>query len=163
MPVALHLDREVQVQRCGYDVTSVVACLPHLRALEHARCLETGAQKAVEAVSAIVLGPCLSRMAAVEVPELVPGLTLQLKATLVLFTPVAALNGDTQPASDIKYAAIVKLRSTEPSCAGDADCGGPLRVATSSIATGVLVTVHHAGPDLCPTSQGCSVTLSAAI
>jgi len=39
----------------------------------------------------------------------VPAVTLQLKLILALFTPTAALNDDTQPASNIKYAAIVKL------------------------------------------------------
>ncbi len=37
------------------------------------------------------------------------GVTLQLKVILALFTRVAALNDDTQPASNIKYAAILKL------------------------------------------------------
>jgi len=38
-----------------------------------------------------------------------PAVTLQLKVILALFTAVAALNDDIQPASNIKYAAIVKL------------------------------------------------------
>jgi len=40
--------------------------------------------------------------------------TLQLKVILALFMPAAALNDDTQPASNIKYAAILKLWCLAP-------------------------------------------------
>jgi len=84
---------------------------------------------------------------------------------LTLFVPVAALNGDTQSASNIKYAAIVKFQNAGLLCA---EGGGSEHVEGRSRSlglsrTGPLVAVHHAGPDLCPTLQRANIALSAAI
>jgi len=66
---------------------------------------------------------------------------------LIQFVPVAALNDDIQSASNIKYAAIVSFFA-------------PARLFPGGIVTlgfshtGPLVTIHHTGPDLCPTLPG---------
>jgi len=82
-----------------------------------------------------------------------------------LFVPVAALNGDIQSVSNIKYATIVKFQSAGLLCAGQS---GSEHVEGRSRSldlsrTGPLVAVHHAGPDLCPTLQKANIELSAAI
>jgi len=75
---------------------------------------------------------------------------------LILFVPVAALNGDTQSASNIKYAAILEFRSADLLPAGEYGGGSTNR-------TEIVVAVHHASPDLGPMSRGSNVESSAVI
>jgi len=82
--------------------------------------------------------------------------TLQLKAILALFASVTAVNDDIRPASNIKYAAIAKLRSAHLLPAKGCKGGSISR-------TEIVVALHHAGPNLDPTSRGENITSSAVI
>jgi len=75
---------------------------------------------------------------------------------LALFALVAVVNNDIRPASDIKHAAIVKLRSARLLPAEDME-------AEASAAPKSWSRSIMAGLDLGPTSRGENVTLSAVI
>jgi len=81
---------------------------------------------------------------------------LQLKVILALFASTTAVNVDIEPVSDVKYAAIAKLRSAYLLPAEGYGGGSISR-------TEIVVAVRHAGPDLNPTSRGENVTSSAVI
>ncbi len=75
---------------------------------------------------------------------------------LALFASVTAVNGDIRSVSNIKYAAIAKLRSAHLLPAKGYGGGSISHTET-------VVAVRHAGPDLDPTSRGENITSSAVI